>query len=388
MPVATSTTRRYAAELHKRARRPALTRRVWVQGEHALNHEWTCDSWHMTSWQKGINAGKNGGFKYVAVYLDVFSRYAWTVPLKTLTAAEQLQAFQKVRKEARATPAILWSDNGSEYAGPFAAALKKLGIKEWSTFSPHKAAIAERCIRTLGERLYREMTATQSSNWATLLPKVTADYNHAIHSALGCTPAQAQDEAREASLWRRQYGDLADEPNAKPAFAVGDSVRVSLNKGLFEKGRAANWSAEVYTIAAVKQGPAPVYSLENQYGKAAGSNFYEAEPQRTSFSNTTQATALAELKPAKPLAAHAVTKVLAWRRNAANKSKFGQYELLCKQADGKELWRSAQEFVGIGYADGSFKSTPFNPRNVLYEAVAQYMQEVPELRAGVWDEVE
>ena len=107
MPVATSMTRRYAAELHKRARRPSLTRRVWVQGEHPLNREWTADSWHMASWQKGLNSGKNGGFKYVAVYLDVFSRYAWTVPLKTLTAAEQLQAFQKVRKEAGATPAIL-----------------------------------------------------------------------------------------------------------------------------------------------------------------------------------------------------------------------------------------------------------------------------------------
>ena len=74
--------------------------------------------------------------------------------------------------------------------------------------------------------------------------------------------------------------------------------------------------------------------------------------------------------------------------SAKNKSKFGQYELLCRQADGKELWRSAQEFVGIGFADGSFKSTPLHPSNILYEAVAEYLQEVPELKAGVWDKVE
>ena len=110
MPLATSMTRRYAAELHKRARRPSLTRRVWMRGKHALNHEWTCDSWNMASWDKGLHAGQNGGYKFVAVYLDVFSRFAWTVPLKTLTAAEQLQAFQKIRAEAGATPAILWSD--------------------------------------------------------------------------------------------------------------------------------------------------------------------------------------------------------------------------------------------------------------------------------------
>ena len=175
VPVATSTTRRYAQELHKRARRPSLTRRVWVRGKHSLNHEWSSDSWHMTSWQTGLHAGKNAGFRYVAVYLDVFSRFAWTVPLKSLSAAEQLAAFQKVRDKAGATPAILWSDQGTEYAGRFAAALKKLGVEEWSTYSPHKAAIAERCIRTLGERLYREMTATQSSNWVQLLPKVTVN---------------------------------------------------------------------------------------------------------------------------------------------------------------------------------------------------------------------
>ena len=44
--------------------------------------------------------------------------------------------------------------------------------------------------------------------------------------------------------------------------------------------------------------------------------------------------------------------------------------------------------MSLGYADGSFKSTPFHPSNVLYDAVAEYLQSVPELRAGVWDKVE
>ena len=181
---------------------------------------------------------------------------------------------------------------------------------------------------------------------------------------------------------------MADEPNARPLYAVGNSVRVSLNKGIFEKGRAANWSAEVYTISGVKQGPAPTYSLEDQYGKAAGSNWYEAELQRTSFSNATQASALKELKPAVPIAGIAVLKVLAWRMSAKNKSKFGRFELLVRQANGEELWRSAQDFVGIGYANGAFKATPYHPSNVLYEPVAEYLQSIPELKAGVWDLVE
>ena len=36
-------------------------------------------------------------------------------------------------------------------------------------------------------------------------------------------------------------------------FKVGDYVRISKNKGLFEKGYKDNWSEEIYVISKVKQ---------------------------------------------------------------------------------------------------------------------------------------
>ena len=47
----------------------------------------------------------------------------------------------------------------------------------------------------------------------------------------------------------------------------GDKVRITRNKGTFEKGITPNWTAEVFTIGSVKATKPPTYTIEDTLGE-------------------------------------------------------------------------------------------------------------------------
>ena len=53
----------------------------------------------------------NRGYKYIFTNIDIFSKFAWSFPLKTKTIKEIKSCFQKIFKERR--PLYIWSDQES-----------------------------------------------------------------------------------------------------------------------------------------------------------------------------------------------------------------------------------------------------------------------------------
>lgn len=74
------------------------------------------------------------------------------------------------------------------------------------------------------------------------------------------------------------------KPNAndiyptKAKFSIGDKVRISKLKGIFEKGYTANWSTELFEIEDVIYSDPITYKLKDIKG-----NFYEHELQKTKY---------------------------------------------------------------------------------------------------------
>ena len=64
-------------------------------------------------------------------------------------------------------------------------------------------------------------------------------------------------------------------------FKLGDSVRISRVKGLFEKGYLPNWSEALYTIREVKSSSPITYLLKDSQGKDVTGGFYKEELQRS-----------------------------------------------------------------------------------------------------------
>ena len=57
---------------------------------------------------------QNKGYKYICLFVDVFSKYLWLEPLKTKQGKEVAQAIKKVFKEGR-KPLVLRTDQGEYY---------------------------------------------------------------------------------------------------------------------------------------------------------------------------------------------------------------------------------------------------------------------------------
>ena len=80
--------------LHKPIRSHFRRNRVIVGG---IDHQWQMDLADMQPMQKF-----NDGYRYLLVCIDVFSKYAWVVPLKNKTGLSLVEAFKIILASERA----------------------------------------------------------------------------------------------------------------------------------------------------------------------------------------------------------------------------------------------------------------------------------------------
>ena len=101
----------------------------------------------------------NKEIKYLVCQIDLFSKYAWVVPIKDKKGTSIVNAFQKIISEGR-KPNKIWVDQGSEfYNKSFKDFLKINNIEMHSTYNEGKSVVAERFIRTLKDKVFEHMTA-------------------------------------------------------------------------------------------------------------------------------------------------------------------------------------------------------------------------------------
>ena len=101
----------------------------------------------------------NKGFRFLLRVVDIFSKYAWVVPLKDKKGVSIVNAFQKILDKSGRKPNKIWVDKGSEfYNNSFKKWLKDNDIEMYSIHNEGKSVVAERFIRTLKTKTYKYMT--------------------------------------------------------------------------------------------------------------------------------------------------------------------------------------------------------------------------------------
>src|SRR5699024_2997483 len=133
----------------------------------------------------------------------------------------------------------LQTDNGSEfYNSHFQDLMKKYNINHYSTFSILKASIIERLNRTLKGMMWKTFSLNGNYKWINILQDLIDKYNSSIHRTIKMRPRDV-NKRKEKLLLKTVYGKIKTFP--MPKFKVGDSVRISKYKHLFEKGYTPNW---------------------------------------------------------------------------------------------------------------------------------------------------
>ena len=77
--------------------------------------------------------------------IDLFSKYAWVVPLKHKKGLSIVHAFQKLLDSSKRKPNKIWVDQGSEfYNNLIKKFLKENNIEMYSTCNEGRSVVAER----------------------------------------------------------------------------------------------------------------------------------------------------------------------------------------------------------------------------------------------------
>lgn len=258
-------------ELHKPARSKFRRRRFIIRG---LDDTFASDLAQLDNY-----ARENRGNKYILVVIDCFSKYLWTRAIKNKTASEVTKAMESIFKQSKRIPKNLMTDNGKEYYNSdFKALMKKYNINHYSSFSILKASIAERVIRTIKEKLFRLFTLNGNHKWIDLLDTVTETYNNTKHRTIRMKPKDI-NKNNERALLDTVYSHLKVVDKQK--FKVGDIVRISKSKHVFEKGYVPNWTAELFKVTKVNITNPTTYLLEDLQGKPIRGSFYTEELQKT-----------------------------------------------------------------------------------------------------------
>lgn len=261
---------RLVEELHAPARRNFPRRRVIVRGYDDL---WQADVVEMRPYTRF-----NGGYHYILTIIDVLSKHAWAVPLKTKSGSDVTTAIAKIIRDDGRCPKNLQTDRGKEfYNGNVQKLLKKHNINHYSTYSIMKASVVERFNRTLKNDMWKMFTNNGNYRWIDSLPRLMSEYNARKHRAIGMRPIDVTP-AIANKLLKTVYSRVKIVAPAR--FTVGESVRVSKFKTIFEKGYTPNWTTEVFKIVKVQKTNPVTYLLEDSCGKPVAGGFYEYELHR------------------------------------------------------------------------------------------------------------
>ena len=96
----------------------------------------------------------NKRIKYLLCAIDLFSKYAWVIPIKDKKGTSIVNAFKKIISEGR-KPNKIWVDQGSEfYNNSFKHFLKINNIEMYSIYNKGKSVVPERFIRTLKTKIF------------------------------------------------------------------------------------------------------------------------------------------------------------------------------------------------------------------------------------------
>lgn len=135
-------------------------------------------------------------------------------------------------------------------------------------------------------RLYRYFAETQNLNWVNIVQKIVNGINRSKSRVHGMRPIDV-NFTNAQKVWRKIYGNILSAKESKrlgkikPKFMEGDFVRMSREKGQFEKGYLPNWSDEILEIDKVKKQIRPIlYKLRDEKGEKFKGSFYGEELAR------------------------------------------------------------------------------------------------------------
>ena len=172
----------------------------------------------------------NKGYRYLLTCIDIFSKYAWVIPLKDKKAIYVKNALEKIIKKRK--PKFLWTDGGTEFYNKLVNdLLNKNNTKLYSTNNSEiKSAVIERFNRTFKNKMYKKFTENNNTILYNILDELVNNYNNKYHSTIKMSPIEASKKINEKKI-KNIYNFEKTKKLSK--FKIGERVRIFLEKKYF-----------------------------------------------------------------------------------------------------------------------------------------------------------
>ena len=232
----------------------------------------SCDLVDMQKYSK-----MNKGYKYIFTNIDIFSKYAWSFPIKSKKISDIKPCFQKIFKKRK--PKFVWSDKESSF---FSKEMLKFfednNIKIYYTNSNLKAVVIERFNRSLRELMMKEFVKNNNTVWYNILQNLIKFYNNRYHNTIKDKPINI-NKSNEKYIKDTIY--TYNVTNKIPKFKINDIVRISLKRReLFDKpSDNIKWSEELFKIYSINKSNVITYKIKDMNNEIIEGIFYEKELQ-------------------------------------------------------------------------------------------------------------
>ena len=211
----------------------------------------------------------NNNYKFIITVIDIFTKYAWAIPLKNESDLSKTNSFKIVLSEHRKPEKLkLWVERSSEfYNKTFKSLLKEYKTKLFSTYSDLKAVFIERFIRKLLHIINKPMFINGDGNWVNILNDAVITYNNNIHSTINMTPVDVSKNPDKIRYI------ISNSTKIERKFKVGDYVRSADKRNIFSKGYISNWNRELFIVNEVLNTQPPTYKIEDINGEITESKY-------------------------------------------------------------------------------------------------------------------
>lgn len=261
--------------LHKPARKRFPRARIVVWG---LNYLWQIDLAQLSNLSRF-----NRGYKFVLVAVDGFNSRAMFEPLHRKTGVLTTEAMERIFRRVGAAPVYMASDMGTEFFNThFQRLMNDYSVIHFAMKNVVKASFAERMIRYLKQKLWRYFTLRNTKRWIDVLPQLEKAFNRRKVAKIGNLRPIDVTYANQERVLKKLYPNTADLYAAPEQIklAIGDKVKISDTRAIFDKDYAGRWSKADYTVARVANSNPPRYSLKDSDGDMLSGTWYEHELQK------------------------------------------------------------------------------------------------------------
>lgn len=203
--------------------------------------------------------------------------------MKNKKATSVVKAFKRIFDGTSRRPIRVQADKGKEFVNNnLATFFRKHDIIFNTTKNEVKCAIAERVIKTLKSRIFKYLYYKNSYRYIDALQTICYAYNNSYHRAIKMTPS-AVNSTNILEVYKNLQSSDVKISNSKPKCKMGDYVRISKYKGVFDKGYYPEWSDEIFKIASVIESQPMVYKIVDLQDEDIDGRFYEQEIQKVFY---------------------------------------------------------------------------------------------------------